>query len=310
MEASEKLLDKINALLNQANGAGVTDAEREAFLARADQMMMKYKIDEIMLAARASGKAPAAAGMPTHEEIPWVDRFDEFIDIHTAVIAYLGFLTGVSVVRKWDTIHVFGYANDIRYFRQLWTAVYFTFSAKLNPQWSTALTTGENIKMLAESGMKWVPIWAAARRAGYLMDTAKPPADNGKMKRLYAKACKDAGMEKMKLTHATVAYRDSFAVGYRDVIFQRALRLKEQRDDMERAAGDGVSMVLRREATAVEDLLRSMYPDLEASTASLNDRKATNANAQAMGANAGRSVDLAGMGGVGGGTAGPRGALG
>lgn len=305
----EKLLDKINALIAKANSTEFPE-ERESFLAAADRLMMKYKIDEITLAARRSGKAPQSLAAPTHEEMDWVGPWDEFYDIHTAIMAYLSYLTGVQCVRKFDKLHIFGYAADIRYFRELWTSVYLTFSAKLNPKWDRGLSDGENIKMLVESGQKWRNVWYEARAVGALADVACPPKDNGKMKRLYAKACKDSGVEKMKLTHRTAAYRDSFSVGYRDVIWERAVRLKEQRLQMEREASDGVSVVLRRQATAVEDLMNSLYPDLEYGKLNENARKATHANAQAMGATAGRSVDLAGTSGVGGSADAARPALG
>jgi hypothetical protein len=308
MSASDSMLDKVNALIAKANSTEFP-AERDAFLAKADALMFQYKIDEITLANRRNGNKPQSLTVPTHEEMEWVMPLDEFIDIHTAVMTYLALLADVRVVRKWNTIDVFGYSTDIRYFRQLWTATYLTFSSKLNPKWERSRTDGENIKLLIESGMKWVPVWLEARKAGALEDVPKPPADNGKMKRLYTAECKRQGVEKMKLTFKVDAYRDSFAIGYRDMIFQRVLDLRAQRLRMERQASDGVTVVLRRQATAVEDLMNATYPGLVYDNGKESKREATNATAMGIGARAATSVDLAGTEGVGGKTGTARAAL-
>ncbi len=288
------MMDKVNLLINKAEGTD-NAAEREAYLAKADALMFKYKIDEAMLAAKRGDKAPIGASTVTHEEMEWINRYlDPFAEIHSAVVAGLQMLTGVRAVQGYKTLDVFGYEPDIRYFKMLWTSVHLQFAAKLEPKWNTALTDGENIKNLIESGQKWVAVWQAGRERGALQDVKCPPADNGKMKRLYAKECKRVGQEKMKLTFNIKQYRESFAAAYRDTIINRCWTLYIERQRMEREAGDGVSLVLKKDADAIEELMNKVYPNLSYETGDGDRMQVTNQAAGALGAAAGRNVDLAG----------------
>ncbi len=303
--ADEKLLDKVQGLINKANGTD-NEHERDAFLSHADLLMRKHKIDEAILRARAGNAgARQQLNLPVHDKFEWVPRHDEFWNAHADVVGSLAVLCEVKLVFTGESLSVFGMAPDVAYFRMLWTSAYLTFSARLFPKWSKTLTTGENIKMLAESGMKWVPMWQEARANGDLMDVACPPKDNGKMKRLYAKACKDVGEEKMKLTHAAQTYRDSYALAFSETISTRALRLRAQRDGL---SVGGAELVLKSDADAIENLLRETYPHLTYGGRTGRSLRGGVGAGSSRGAAAGNSVDFS-SGGVGGGAA-PAGALG
>lgn len=307
---SDKMMDRIQALLNQANHPNTGDAERQAFMEMADQLQHKHKIDAIMLKMRAAGKEQPKLSEPIKEVIDWVERWDDFFDIHVGVVAALSNLTGVRMVMEGSSkLALFGYPDDIAYFRTLWLSSYLTFSSRLFPKWDSTMTDGENIKALAEAGEPWKKIWTMGRVAGHLEGVAEPPADNGKMKRMYAKACRDMGVEKMKLTQRNRAYRDSYAVGFRAVLVERCYGLRADRDARERAASSGVGLMLSREANAIEELIKRTYPDGLGGSVSANRVRAHEAAGAALGAAAGRSVDLTGGGStVGAGT--PRGAVG
>jgi hypothetical protein len=306
---SDKMMDTIQKLLNQAAGAA-TDAERDAFQTRADQLMFKYKIDQAMLRIRNSENTPAPRTEVTDEVIEWVDRTDEFRDIHTAVVVNLSRLTGVRLVLKgWSQLHVIGYPQDIQYFRMLWVGTHLTFSGKLFPKWETGRTDGENIRAMAESGIKWLAIWQAARNAGQpmlrkergtgeMVPVPAPPNDGGWMKRKMADAYKATGEVKPKLTHGVRNYRDSFAVGFSAAFEQRVWGLIASRRQRENEAGSGVGVVLRTDATAVDDYFNRLYPPSSLSAAGPGRKLAAGYGAAAeRGAAAGRSVDLAGSSG-------------
>ena len=266
---SDKLMDRIQKLLNQANDVGLDTPEGKAFAAKAEQMMHQHKIDEIMLRIRSAGRLAAEkrGKEPADEIMGWVTRGDEFRDYHERMVSWQAALAGVMLVyRGYDELHVIGYPEDIQYFRMMWVSTHLTFSGKLFPEWSPEKDAGDNIRALAEAGYKWLYIWRAAQRAGFPLTkkdgslVPAPPEDNGWMKREMAKSYKRDGVEKPKLTHQVKDYRASYAAGFVETIRDRITNMIWERRTRENAAGDGVSLVLKKDADAIKDHFNRLYP--------------------------------------------------
>jgi len=295
---SDKILDRIQGLINQANHPGTGPAEREAFLMKANQLKHKHKIDSVMLKMReaAKGAAEPKASVPIMDRIAWIDSDDPFKDVHQTVISAYATLTGVRLVTEYgfynSKMALFGYPDDVAYLRMLWTGSYLTFSTKLFPKWELSTDEGTNIKNLAEAGIKWKEIWQKGRAAGSLAGVAEPPKDNGKMKRLYARACRDAGVERANLTQSNAKYRESYAAGFRNEIVERMWRMKLAQERAEADAGAGVGLVLRREATAIDDLVAATYPGGLGTGSIGRQSQVTDERAGRLGREAGASVDM------------------
>lgn len=309
---SDKAMDRIQLLLNQAAGAG-TDAERATFQAKAEELMHKHRIDGIMLRMRNAEKEAAEPRRTqvVDEMIEWVPSWDEFRDTHAQMVGHLGRLAGIMIVHVSSRLHLIGYPDDIAYFRMLWVSTHLTFSGKLFPEWKRELSDGDNIRNFAESGYKWLYIWDAARKAGAPLMRKKrgtsevepvpaPPNDGGYMKRAMAQSYRRDGIEKPQLTHGVKNYRDSYAQAFADVVNQRADDMWQTRRIRENEAGSGVGLVLKKDADALIDYFESLYPP-GSTKASQTRRKlaGTHAGAAQRGAAAGRSVDFsAGKGGL------------
>lgn len=321
---SDKTMDKIQALLNQANDVGLDSAEGKLFLAKAQELKHKHDIDDIMLRIRSENIAERDAKRKT-VTAEWIDVVpitDEFLDSYTDMAVHLASLCDVMLVRghDWATgmmqLHVVGYPKDIQYFRMLLVSCQIAFSAKLFPEWDAGKSAGHNIRMLAESGIKWGTIYERARAAGdplmrrkrggngEMEEVPPPPNDGGFMKREMGKAYAAEGLEKPKLRHGVQNYRDSFAAGFVGALSSSISKMRMEKRRAENAAGDGVSLVLSSDANAVKDYFESLYPpgSLSAGRATRKMKAGYGAAAE-RGAAAGRSVDLkGGAGGVSSGT--------
>jgi len=330
---SDKLMNRIQGLLNQANDVGMDTPEGQVFFAKAQELKHKHDIDDIMLRISAENIEAEREKRKTvtDEWFTLVPFNDEFVDSYMEMASILSELCNVRIVFSGDygdgkfmrTIRAVGYPRDIQYFRMLIVSCQMAFSGRLFPEWDKTKTAGHNIRMLAESGIKWMPIWEAARKAGdplmrpgrgedkgQMVEVPAPPNDGGFMKREMGKAYAAEGMEKPKLHHGVQNYRDSFAAAFVLALNNSVRELVMEKRRRESAAGTGVGLVLSSDANAVRDYFHSLYPPGSLRSGGPSRRMKTGYGAAAeRGAAAGRSVDLgAGSGGVGGGS-GPAGAI-
>jgi hypothetical protein len=315
---SDKIMDRVQKLLNQAASVGLDTPEGRAFQAKADEQMQIHRIEEAALRAHqlAKGLSETKKHQPTDKIIEWVTIADEFRDTHQEIVRNFAWLTDVRLVYKgYSELRVFGYPDDIDYFQMLWVSTHLVFSGHLFPEWNKNLSAGDNIRAFAESGYKWMYIWEAARRAGQpLMRKRKgesemepvpaPPNDGGWMKREMAKAYRRDGLEKPQLTHGVKNYRLSYAQAFAAQIESRVADMKWTRERLARQDTSGAALVLAKDATALDDYLNKIYPPGTLGIAGPGSRqRGTHAGAAAKGREAANHADLTGgRGGVSGGS--------
>jgi len=314
---SDKILDRIQKILDRANHPNTPQEERDTALAMADNMMKAHQIEEAALRARnvARGLTEAKRHEVTDEEIEWVDSFDEFMPTHRNVAALLAGLAGVEIVFKsgfgTSTIHAVGYPDAIGYFKMLWTGTYLVFSAQLFPKWNRNASPGENIRAFVEAGYKWDYVWHQARKEGQpftrvakgeTIEVACPPADNGWMKRQLKKAYDATGEEKPKLNHGVKNYRNSYAEGFYTSLRSRVFDMMEQRRRLEAQAEGGAQLVLAKDVDAVRAYFNKLFPPDRLSYGRPERQGGNHAGAAARGRTAAATADLTGgRGGVAGG---------
>lgn len=323
--AEDRILDKIQALLDRANHPDANEHERDACIRKADAMMKGHQIEEAALRARnfIKGQTEEKRFQPTDIRMDWVSEYDEFYPAHRDIMSGIRTLTGVRIVLiGFGKLHVIGMPDDIEYFRMMWLSAHLTFSARLFPNWNTNASAGENIRTFVEAGYKWNYIWDAAVKNGQpFMRKVKgakdgstepvpaPPGDGGWMKRALGKAYEATGEERPKLEHGVKNYRNSYALGFVEVFMDRVWAMHAERHRMEAQSSSGAQMVLASDVTALDDYYRKLYPPGTLGTAGRGrGLQGNHAAAAAAGRTAAQSVDMSGgRGGVGG--RGPAGAL-
>lgn len=125
MVVEEKMLDRIQALIAKANAHGVTEHESDALMAKAYELMERYRIDDAMLAARASVKFK-----PLHKLFLVEGSFAKGRRQLAFSIAKGMGLAAVSI-RKYDPyagkfqhyMDVFGFESDLEVYQLLFTSL-------------------------------------------------------------------------------------------------------------------------------------------------------------------------------------------
>lgn len=308
---SDKILDRIQKILDRANHPNTPQDERDAALAMADKLMAGHNIEEAAIRARnvARGLGEVKRHQVIDEEIEWVDYFDEFIEVHRSVAGTLATLAGIEIVFKGNRIHAVGYPDGISYFKMLWVGVYLVFSSHLFPKWNRYASSGENIRAFVEAGYKWDYVWNQARKENQPFTHPKtgepiacPPADNGWMKRQLKKAYDATGEEKPKLTHGVKNYRNSYADGFRMALATRVAEMITTRRRMEQEAEGGAQLELARDVDAVKKRFNELFPPTTLHYTRAKRLGGNHAGAAARGRTAASTADLTGgRGGVSGG---------
>lgn len=122
---NEKMIDRITALITKANAEGVTEHESEALMAKAYELMERYRVDDAMLAARVGMKFN-----PIHKMFLIEGTFANGRRYLAAEVVNGMNLTSVYTRRyNYDTgkiqkyVDVFGFETDLEIFQLLYTSL-------------------------------------------------------------------------------------------------------------------------------------------------------------------------------------------
>lgn len=294
--AAEKILDRVQKLLNQANGTD-NEAERETFFEKASALMLEHQINESMLAMRAGQTAPKRRE-PIFEDMEFISTRDEWSDLlYTGVCAALAAMADVRLLRTTIThsgdtrLRVFGFEDQVGYFRMLWISAYQTFSTRLFPKWDAELPLDTNVYAMVNAGLKWLDIYQAGHRAGQI-DFAWP--DGGRLKRAFRREAVRLGEEVRSHTNRNRAYRESYALGFAAAIKARAEETRRYREDQVRSRA-GAEVALRSDFNVLNDFYARALAGLNAGSAAVYKQKLpTELSGQRAGSAAGHAADLSG----------------
>jgi hypothetical protein len=254
IEPTESQLDKVRKLIALANGAS-TDDERELALSKADAIMTKYAIDAAMLAVAK----PAERVAPTSRRVKLYAWSEEFNKQFIRLVRSLEDHYRIRAVRHIDVVGEYtliGYGADLDYFELVWTQVYLSFIARMEPSWDSNATEDSNVYRLKTAGIKWERI---ATLGGFDWP------DGGRLKRAYRRECARLGEQPIPHTQRHAAYRLSYAAGFVARIVERTYRQEETRNATV-SATPGAEVALRDRAAYVDDLLYQLFPALRPMT--------------------------------------------
>lgn len=153
----EKVLRQVRALLDKA-ASTTYEPEREALIAKADQLMMAYTIEswELEMAKPAGTREKPELRNYDYGETGDAQVNRNLSDIFYALARHLGIKVGWF---GWHTSKIVGYRADLDYLDLLFTNIRLHLAASIVPRPDPELSYEENLALLKESGYKWQQVY-------------------------------------------------------------------------------------------------------------------------------------------------------
>lgn len=267
----EDILRKVRGLLAKANST-TFEAERVTFLAKADEMMEKYAINQAMLQQLEHG-GKARLVERRDMDISW---WREIGSLHPNVKAGITSLWSACVnhcrcfssFSVWDirnnSAAVYGTRSDLSYLDMLFTDLLLQMLLRLKPKYDPNLSLGHNVARAKESGMKytdvahwigrsdWVESYYTKRGLSYRT------CDKGAMLRAYKKHLRENGGGQVISIHPDT-YAMSFMHGFTAKVRERLVKMQEGRGS---AQTGSTALVIRDIRDQAMEALYQDFPDL------------------------------------------------
>lgn len=270
-QQSNPMLAKIQALLNKADGTS-NPAEREAYLAKAEQLMQKYAIDAAMLAEakKLAGGKPEEPEQVTFQFMTANDKLgNQWYNLAIAVAEhydckFLGWTSGTG--------YLIGFPSNIELVEMVYTSLRLQALQKLDPKPEKGLSYDENVYVLHEAGIKWRNIahlmnqaYHEAQELGIPLgpgweitpwevdDAGKGKKDGGRLIRACKRWCAEIG-DTYRAVQSPVTFQRSYAQGFLNEVRRRFTALRKYREEQV-ASTQGAALVLYDRNKAVKDMM-------------------------------------------------------
>lgn len=270
MSERENVLRRVQAMLDKAASTEFA-GERDTFLAKADEMMARFAIEEFELAQRDGTRQLSRA------EARWValhaDGLQAPYEVRVSLVNMMSFLVDLVGCRLGSyryqdgerQVHVVGYPADLDYLQMLYINLQMHFLSTVTPKRDESLTDLQNYTRMRDAGMSTRDIWAAMgwtweesynERNGQTHPSGATATLYRKLRKGYQELCRAEGREPVRKA-AKEGYFISFVQGYVGRIGQRILEMKQARE----AASQGHELVLAGRANDLDEALWDLYPD-------------------------------------------------
>lgn len=269
--ATDKIVAKVQALLNQADHPNTGKPEAAAFRAKAEQLMQQYRIDESEAIER--GEAPSLKPTSKAMRVCWYSNTyrNEYFSLAHYVTRHTGVRYQTGHVRDnegllWLTMTLVGYESDVQFAELLYTSIRLAFAANLEPKYDSRESDMLNVWRMRNAGMTRDEIAEAMGWLVWDIDTNKrlmtPSAAADKASRLYGQACRELGAEPKLLGKGTSmkVYKEKYAATFVNELYYR-LRDARNGADTERGA-----LVLANRKQNVDEAFYEMFPSARPST--------------------------------------------
>lgn len=200
----------IGALLANAENEGNTEAARQAYRNKAEELMREYRVEQEDALATDPGST-----LPIVKRIVLLGTYNAFrAQYFRSIFQNLADHAECEVFMHWvngegEVAEVAGYEGDVRYLEFLWTAAHLMFSTRIDPTWSEERTEAENIFYLRNAGIERREIADKAWGAG----SGLVAANRSKVQRIYLREAARRGEEARAtgLGFNTRMYREAYA---------------------------------------------------------------------------------------------------
>lgn len=250
MENLEGMMRKISALIAKADNPAATPAEAAAYRAKAEELMLKYRIEEEGLIAATPGSIE-----PVFRQIEVYNISSPFRGYHAYLWRCVARHCGIRYTLRYDNMRYFaqvvGYDSDLRYAEFLFNAAKLIMIAKLEPEVNPQESDKDNIYRLRSAGID-------RQRIAEMVWGKRGHQEGLKVGRLYKEACADRGED------AAVSGRSVNAKTYREVYAQEFSRQFSYRLNAARNAADslGGALDLHGRAERVDEAFYTRFPNL------------------------------------------------
>lgn len=247
-----KMGAKVRALLDKAEASEFPE-EASAFRAKAEELMVKYRIDqEQALAVDPSIAKPVSRNITLvhsgskYKQTYWT--MWHHISVHCGVRSWLGWEyteQGYQVVA-----HVVGYEEDLSYAEMLYTAARMVFTERLEPKIKPELSDQVNVYRLRAAGIERV-------RIAELMWGNTDKVFLGRVGRLYKAECEERGEVALLSGRGVTgkAYREQYAEQFVSTLYGRLWQARQA------ASVTGGGLVLHGRQARIDEAFYDLYPD-------------------------------------------------
>lgn len=246
---------KIQAMLANADDESLSDEARASYRAKAEEFMVKYRIEEEDALA-----TDEAASTPILRNIRVTTRYTGRLGAYyTSTFLDIARHCGVRVHMTYDegyVANVVGYEGDVRYAEFLWTSALLMFSTRINPTWDDALSPEENVWRLRNAGIKRAVIADRAGRDG------RKASDRSWVQRVYLRECekRNEPPRAAGLGHQAEVFQQAYADEFRATL---AYRMRAARDATDSVRG---GLVLHGRSDRVDEAFYTRFPQYRPNT--------------------------------------------
>lgn len=266
-KAQESVLQKVRALLAKAASTEF-EGERQVFMQKADELMERYAIDQVML-EHAKDSTKARLVERRRMEINWyyqlkdIDR-DARSEIYWLWIACVrhcrcvgGEFNTYERIDGAPVVSVYGIPSDLMYLDLLFTDLMSQMVAKLRPSYDPDKTMGYNIAVAKAAGMKYADIAVWMGREDWVVNGR--PVDHGIMARAYKQHVEEHGQDWITVRPGT--YQWSFVEGFCRTISSRMYQMRKLRTAETDSTGP-MALALRDVLDLAKEELWNDFPNL------------------------------------------------
>lgn len=247
-------VNKINALMANAEQAD-NEELRNRFLAKAEALRAKHKIDEAAL--RAAGGAPRDRIVHGEWEVQMrLEIEDSLSRLIGAVMSHYnmrGVWRGWGADRKLVWV---GLESDVAMAERLWVMLYLELVGNMYPTWDKDRPFDENVYRQVNAGVKWQHIFLTARSAGEDVGHKL----TGRFRAAYVRECKRRGEPIRSHTSRHGAFRASYANSFSSTIRTMLYQMRVKADTETRG---GYALAVIDDEAAIDREFYRMYPHLD-----------------------------------------------
>jgi hypothetical protein len=264
----DDLLSKIQGLLAKAESTEF-EGERAVFMAKADELMMKYNVELWELAqhdaGRIDGRTPIIHDFDysfAFESGPFPEISDAlwslFLDVarHANCVIVIHKQHYSHTRRTWESckVPVIGTEADLGYMTLLFSSLMTQLVESTHPKADPLKSMFDNLVLFREAGIGWDETGEAMQAAGFNTDMERTKARDS-MLRYYRKECKVRGVPQNYNHWKT--FRRNFSAGFAAEVGQR---LHAMRNESVKSVGSGLEIALRDQVKINREFMYAEFP--------------------------------------------------